>query len=117
MSAKGPSILEESFCEHRRCRVGRRLDVFAFPEPVEIRLSNAVPLAHKLLDLVFNHGENFYGFRGIRSYKDRFNPEWEPIYVASPGSWRLPFVTADVTRVVSSRPDKPRVGMPELSLN
>ncbi|MDQ8199333.1 bifunctional lysylphosphatidylglycerol flippase/synthetase MprF [Pelagicoccus enzymogenes] len=71
-----------------------------------ITVGNAVPIAHKLLDLVFNHGENFYGFRGIRSYKERFNPEWEPIYVASPGSWRLPFVTADVTRVVSSRPAK-----------
>lgn len=82
-----------------------------------ITVGNAVPFAHKLLDLVFNHGENFYGFRGIRSYKDRFNPEWEPIYVASPGSWRLPFVTADVTRVVSSRPAKPMAAPAGLSLN
>ncbi|MBC2605389.1 bifunctional lysylphosphatidylglycerol flippase/synthetase MprF [Pelagicoccus albus] len=69
-----------------------------------ITVGNSVPFAHKLLDVVFNHGENFYGFKGIRSYKERFSPEWEPIYVASPSSWRLPFVTADLTRVVSSRP-------------
>ncbi|EDY84234.1 conserved hypothetical protein [Verrucomicrobiia bacterium DG1235] len=82
-----------------------------------ISVGNAVPFAHKLLDLVFNHGENFYGFRGIRSYKDRFNPEWEPIYVASPGNWRLPFVTADVTRVVSSRPKQVAAPAGDAGLN
>lgn len=68
-----------------------------------ISVGNAVPMSHKLLDVIFNYGENFYGFRGLRTYKDRFDPEWEPVYIASPGSWRLPFAAADLTRVVSSR--------------
>ena len=34
--------------------------------------------------LVFEHGERFYNFRGLRRYKDKFHPEWRPRYIAAP---------------------------------
>lgn len=117
--AAPPSVMEYLFVELIQWAKAEGFSFFDLRvAPLSgITVGNAVPFAHKLLDLAFNHGENFYGFRGIRSYKDRFNPEWEPIYVASPGNWRLPFVTADVTRVVSSRPKQssPRIENAQLN--
>ncbi len=46
------------------------------------------PLAtqwHKLGNLLFRFGDNFYNFEGLRRYKSKFLPEWEPRYLASPG--------------------------------
>ncbi|MGE4607254.1 MAG: bifunctional lysylphosphatidylglycerol flippase/synthetase MprF [Myxococcota bacterium] len=34
---------------------------------------------------IFRHGEHFYNFQGLRSYKQKFSPVWEPRYLASPG--------------------------------
>lgn len=31
---------------------------------------------------VFEEGEALYGFRGLRAYKDKFDPDWRPLYVA-----------------------------------
>ena len=41
---------------------------------------------------VFERGERFYNFRGLRRFKQKFNPEWEPRYIAAPGYWSLPLV-------------------------
>ncbi|MBU6266931.1 MAG: bifunctional lysylphosphatidylglycerol flippase/synthetase MprF [Sphingomonadales bacterium] len=36
--------------------------------------------------LLYRHGEALYGFEGLRAYKDKFAPLWEPRYIAgSPG--------------------------------
>ena len=58
------------------------------------------PLWHRLGGFVFRHGENFYRFRGLREYKGRFDPVWEPRYLASPGGLALPFILTDIaTRI------------------
>lgn len=58
------------------------------------------PLWHRLGAFVFRHGENFYHFKGLREYKSRFDPVWEPRYMASPGGLALPFILTDVaTRI------------------
>lgn len=64
----------------------------------------SAPVWNKLFDLLFNHGGRFYNFRGLRTYKERFNPEWSPMYIASPGGLKLPRATAELTWAVSSRP-------------
>jgi phosphatidylglycerol lysyltransferase len=35
--------------------------------------------------LVFSHGERFYNFRGLRSYKEKYHPDWAPRYLAVEG--------------------------------
>ena len=43
---------------------------------------------HKLGTFLFEHGENFYNFEGLRRYKAKFSPEWQPKYLASTGGLR-----------------------------
>ncbi|MES2496544.1 MAG: bifunctional lysylphosphatidylglycerol flippase/synthetase MprF [Pseudomonadota bacterium] len=42
------------------------------------------PLWSKAAAVIFKHGERFYGFRGLRAYKEKFAPAWEPRYIAAP---------------------------------
>jgi phosphatidylglycerol lysyltransferase len=59
------------------------------------------PLASRLGALLYRHGENFYNFQGLRAYKEKFSPSWEPRYLASPGGLALPGALLDVTALVS----------------
>jgi phosphatidylglycerol lysyltransferase len=43
------------------------------------------PIWAKTAALLFKHGERLYGFKGLRAYKDKFNPRWEPRYIAGSG--------------------------------
>jgi phosphatidylglycerol lysyltransferase len=47
------------------------------------------------------HGEPFYNFQGLRRYKDKFDPVWEPRYLASPGGLVLPAVLGDLVQLIS----------------
>jgi phosphatidylglycerol lysyltransferase len=58
------------------------------------------PLWSRLGAFVFRHGESFYSFRGLREYKDRFDPVWEPRYLASPGGLALPLILTDVASLI-----------------
>lgn len=69
-----------------------------------IDASQSAPVWYKAFDLAFNHGGSFYNFRGLRDYKQRFDPTWDSTYIASPGGWRLPRATAELTWAVSARP-------------
>jgi len=50
---------------------------------------------------VYGRGEQFYNFKGLRSFKSKFSPVWVPRYLASPGGFALPRVLADVTSLIS----------------
>jgi lysylphosphatidylglycerol synthetase-like protein (DUF2156 family) len=54
--------------------------------------------------LVHERGEHFYGFKGLRAFKDKFVPRWEPRYIAAPGAWSLPIVLAEVAMLTSGPP-------------
>lgn len=58
------------------------------------------PLWSRLGAMVFRHGEHFYNFQGLRQYKDKFDPVWEPRYLACPGGLALPLVLADVAGLI-----------------
>ncbi|UYO05376.1 bifunctional lysylphosphatidylglycerol flippase/synthetase MprF [Paenibacillus sp. PSB04] len=57
----------------------------------------------KLAALVFQYGGHWYGFKGLRKYKSKFSPEWEPRFLAYPASVSLPVLTVDLVRLVSRR--------------
>ncbi|MCW5889750.1 MAG: bifunctional lysylphosphatidylglycerol flippase/synthetase MprF [bacterium] len=50
---------------------------------------------------LFRHGAQVYNFQGLRQYKEKFDPVWEPRYLASPGGLALPRVLTDVATLVS----------------
>ncbi len=58
------------------------------------------PLWSRLGALVYRHGEHFYNFRGLRQYKEKFDPVWTPKYLASPGGWRLPVVLGSIAALI-----------------
>ncbi|SES99130.1 bifunctional lysylphosphatidylglycerol flippase/synthetase MprF [Paenibacillus sp. NFR01] len=59
----------------------------------------------KLAHLVFKRGGHWYGFSGLRRYKEKFSPEWEPRYLAYPTGLVLPVLTLDLVRLVSRPPE------------
>jgi phosphatidylglycerol lysyltransferase len=42
------------------------------------------PFLVRLGAILFEEGEQFYGFRGLRRFKEKFNPKWEPLYLCAP---------------------------------
>ena len=70
------------------------------------------PLWNRIGALVFRHGEAFYGFQGLRQFKDKFDPEWSPRYVACPGGLALPQVLQASVALISEGPAG-RTGAPE----
>jgi phosphatidylglycerol lysyltransferase len=56
---------------------------------------------NRLGAFLYEHGEAVYNFQGLRAYKEKFDPVWEPHYLAYPGGLRLPRVMADVTALVA----------------
>ncbi|MGJ8563532.1 MAG: bifunctional lysylphosphatidylglycerol flippase/synthetase MprF [Alphaproteobacteria bacterium] len=48
------------------------------------------PLMTRLGALVFKYGGRFYGFEGLRAFKEKFNPEWIPVYLAAPSQLVMP---------------------------
>ncbi|MEJ2728918.1 MAG: bifunctional lysylphosphatidylglycerol flippase/synthetase MprF [Deltaproteobacteria bacterium] len=59
------------------------------------------PLWNRLGAFVFQHGENFYNFQGLRQYKEKFIPEWRPKYLASPGGLALAQILANLATLIS----------------
>src|SRR5436305_9297347 len=57
---------------------------------------STAPLWSRLGSLVYRHGEHFYNFQGLRAYKDKYDPIWEPRYLACPGGLAFPLVPADI---------------------
>jgi phosphatidylglycerol lysyltransferase len=50
---------------------------------------------------VYRHGEAFYNFQGVRSYKSKFDPVWRPRYLAYPGGLALARVVTDVASLIA----------------
>jgi phosphatidylglycerol lysyltransferase len=63
--------------------------------------SPVAPLWMKLGILLYEHGERFYNFQGLRSFKEKFDPVWTPRYLASPGTLKLPRILADIAALVA----------------
>ncbi len=62
------------------------------------------PTWAKLASFAFRHGERFYGFKGLRAYKEKFAPDWEPRYIAGPHGVGLVQAMRDLSRLVNNAP-------------
>ena len=56
---------------------------------------------NRLGSLAYRFGENFYNFQGLRQYKEKFDPVWEPMYLASPGGLALPRILTNLAALIS----------------
>ncbi|MCA9021969.1 MAG: DUF2156 domain-containing protein, partial [Planctomycetaceae bacterium] len=59
------------------------------------------PVWNRAANLIFRYGDHFYGFEGLRSYKEKFDPVWTPKYLASPGGMALPQILSDVVAIIA----------------
>lgn len=59
------------------------------------------PLWNRVGALTYRFGENFYNFQGLRAYKDKFDPVWEPMYLASPGGLALPRILTNLATLIA----------------
>jgi phosphatidylglycerol lysyltransferase len=59
------------------------------------------PVWNRAGALLFRFGENFYNFQGLRAFKDKFDPVWEPRYLAAPRGLALPFILTDIAALIS----------------
>ncbi len=55
----------------------------------------------KVSNLIYRHAEHFYNFQGLHQYKEKFNPEWRPKYLACPNGFALPQIISDLTTLTS----------------
>ncbi|MCG7381738.1 bifunctional lysylphosphatidylglycerol flippase/synthetase MprF [Paenibacillus sp. ACRRY] len=67
----------------------------------------------KIAHLVFRHGGHWYGFEGLRRYKEKFNPEWQTRYLAYPAKLSLPVLTLDLIQLISRCPERQNIFMSE----
>ncbi len=57
---------------------------------------------HRIAALLWEHGGAIYNFRGLRSFKNKFRPSWEPRYLAASGAIG-PFISlAEVAALANS---------------
>jgi phosphatidylglycerol lysyltransferase len=59
------------------------------------------PAWHRVGNFIFRHGEHFYNFEGLRRYKAKFDPAWEPRYLVARGGIALPRVLVDVSVLIA----------------
>jgi phosphatidylglycerol lysyltransferase len=59
------------------------------------------PLWSQAGAVLFRYGEHFYNFQGLLRFKAKFDPVWEPRYLAAPGGFALPRVLGDVALLIS----------------
>lgn len=69
-------------------------------------LSNLDPdnsLFERLGGFIYEHGEHFYNFKGLRQYKEKFSPEWRRRYLVYKDTFVLPALVSQLVRLVSSK--------------
>ena len=63
--------------------------------------SPVAPLWNRLGAFLYEHGEASTTSRACARYKESFDPEWQPRYLAYPGGLRLPRILADVSALIA----------------
>jgi len=59
------------------------------------------PMWQRLGSIVFQAGERFYNFRGLRLFKDKFKPSWEPRYLVCQGGLAPLRVFSDTAALIA----------------
>jgi len=57
--------------------------------------------SEKLARLAFEFGNRFYNYKGLRSFKEKFHPEWRSAYLAYPILTPLPMLLVDTAALIA----------------
>jgi len=55
----------------------------------------------KVMQLAYRYGNRFYNYKGLRSYKEKFHPEWRSAYLAYPIFTPLPPLLVDTAALIA----------------
>jgi phosphatidylglycerol lysyltransferase len=61
------------------------------------------PAIEKALHFIYEHMDQFYNFKGLYAFKQKFHPTWRPIYLVYSGAAGLPAVAAAIIRADSGQ--------------
>jgi phosphatidylglycerol lysyltransferase len=56
------------------------------------------PATERAVHFLYQHMNRFYNFKGLRAYKEKFHPRWEPRYLVYYGATSLPAVALALVR-------------------
>ncbi len=62
------------------------------------------PFWNLIASFLFENGEQLYKFQGIRNFKEKYNPSWQPRYIAYRKKFTLLNVTAKIVALISQTP-------------
>jgi len=63
------------------------------------------PFSHKsekVVHFIYRHGKLIYSFEGLRKYKEKFDPAWEPRFLAYPKLMSLPALLIEISQLINS---------------
>ena len=55
----------------------------------------------KVARLAFKYGNRFYNYKGLRSFKDKFHPQWRSVYLAYPAFSPVPGLLMDSAALIA----------------
>ncbi|MGV8939081.1 MAG: bifunctional lysylphosphatidylglycerol flippase/synthetase MprF [Allorhizobium sp.] len=58
------------------------------------------PVWDRIANTVYEHGEHFYNFKGLRAFKSKFHPQWQPRYLAASGGLNPVIALLDSTLLI-----------------
>lgn len=61
------------------------------------------PPTEKAIRFIYEHVDQFYNFKGLRAFKEKFRPDWRPLYLSYDGAGGLPLVATAVIRADSGQ--------------
>jgi phosphatidylglycerol lysyltransferase len=99
----GPKVMDFLFASlffYAKENEYRRFNLGMAPLASVGTVSGAHP-RERLARLVFQHGEHWYNFRGLRFFKQKFEPDWQPRYLSYQSAWEFPIAIAYVSALIA----------------